>query len=826
VKLTLLAFAVLLLAAAAGAVELPLDKSSWQVPRWATNVSVVQDDGRPAFKLVTSRRDGGQQIRYPVIFPADVARIVFDGRMKTENVAGGVAPIEKARAQIGFLNIDGDHIGDWPKTTDCDGTTSWTPFHQDLVCPPGTRAVEVMIGMFYCTGTACFADLRVQGFDADGREMEPTPTHPQIHTDTSGWIVLSDDAEDTSRPLVVDFSPYLPAPAGQFGFVTNKDGHFAFENGRRVRFWGTGYVKNWCPPKDQAPAIAGAWARAGINLIRLHGMDAQNPKDTIFDITSDRTDRLDAAKLDRLDYLIAQCKQRGVYIDLNLLTKRRYTAAEGVSDFDRLPQGGKAASMFDRRLIELQKDYDRLILEHVNPYTRLAYKDDPVIAMLEIINETSLLDLAFSGGLPASYEESLNDQFVAWCQQQNIERPKEHYRVLAKTRNELAARFAETVEKRYFDEQYAFLRNDLKVRVPISGTQTDATLGERRAQFGLNLFDRHAYWDHPAGGWDPFSTFINKPMVKVVSKWNVFDYLLGQRVMGKPFMVSEWNFAWPNDYITEGPLLMAAYAGYNDWDAAMIFGTGGLSWAPAMSDTFGHENKPHVMLPLMASALSFYRGDVRPGPVTAVNVGRLPANTNLVRGVFSREELFTRQCVLTDDDAKATRPATRPSSDLPNAYRTADGQIDWTSSGRFVLNTPHTQAVLGFVANQPTATKDLSVTIGNPFGQVIVTSLTDQPIANSPRLLITATARAENDGQAFRPFRKSLTLLGRAPILLEPVKATIKFNRGGAKPAVYALDRFGRRTDRQLAANPVDNGWMIDLGTQSAGWFEVFIAPQ
>lgn len=820
---------VLLYASVAMAgITLPIDKTLWQLPRWATNVTVVREEGKPVFKFVTSRRDGAQQIRRPILYPVDVARVVFEGRMKTESVAGGVAPIEKSRAQLNFCDVNGEHIGDWPKTIDRDGTTDWADFRQELTCPPNTRVVEVMLGMFYCTGTAWFGDVRLQAFDVSGKEIEATPTPMSVRTDTTGWVPLSTEAEDVSRPLVVDFAPYMPAPAGKFGFVTVKDGHFAFENGQRVRFWGTGDVTNWCPPKERAPAMAEGWARGGINLIRLHGMDAYDAKNTIFDVTSSKTDRLDPAKLDRLDFLLAECKKRGVYVNLNLLTKRKYTKDDGVRDFERLPQGGKAASMFDPRLIELQKDYDRLILEHVNPYTGLAYKDDPAIAMLEIVNESSVLDLNFSGGLPASYEDDLNKLFRAWCGERGIELPTEHYRVLVKAKDGRVAQFAENIEKKYFDDQYAFLKNELKVRIPICGTSTDGTMGERRAQFGLDMFDRHAYWDHPSGGWDPFSIFMNKPMVKIVSKWNVFDYLLGQRVMGKPFIVSEWNFAWPNDYVTEGPLLVGAYAGFNDWDSAMIFGTAGMKWADAMSDTFNHESKPHVMMPLMAMAMSFYRGDVTSGPITAVNAFDYPAGTSLVRQAFSREELLTRQCVLTDSDEKATKPAVKASADIPTHFRTADGQIDWTMAGKFVLDTPRTQAVLGFTEGQLIETKDLAVTMRNPFAQVIVTSLSSDPINAAPRLLITATARAENTDQEFRVFRKGIAKIGKGPILMEPVRATLEIRRQPttAEPAVYVVDRFGRRTDRTIPmVQKRDGMWSIDLGDQSAGWLEVSFEP-
>jgi len=90
--------------------------------------------------------------------------------------------------------------------------------------------------------------------------------------------------------------------------------------------------------------------------------------------------------------VIAALKKNGIYINLNLLTKRSFTAKDEVREYEKLHEGGKAAAMFNRRLIELQKEYARLILTHRNPYTNLMYKDDPAIALIEIINESHLFD--------------------------------------------------------------------------------------------------------------------------------------------------------------------------------------------------------------------------------------------------------------------------------------------------------------------------------------------------------------------------------------------------------------------------------------------------
>lgn len=47
--------------------------------------------------------------------------------------------------------------------------------------------------------------------------------------------------------------------------------------------------------------------------------------------------------------------------------------------------------MINERLIELQKDYARKLLLHVNPYTGLALADDPAVITVQINNEESAI---------------------------------------------------------------------------------------------------------------------------------------------------------------------------------------------------------------------------------------------------------------------------------------------------------------------------------------------------------------------------------------------------------------------------------------------------
>ena len=169
----------------------------------------------------------------------------------------------------------------------------------------------------------------------------------------------------------VDVSFLLDAPAGKHGFIQVKDGHLATGDGQRIRFWGVN-ITDWSkgsqqiPPKADAALWAATLARFGVNCVRFQFLDLLTPRGLI-DASRADTQAFDADALDREDYFIAELEKRGIYIDFNLLVGRPFKAGDGVQDAQLLREGAKGTSLFDKRMIELQKDYAKELLGHLNP---------------------------------------------------------------------------------------------------------------------------------------------------------------------------------------------------------------------------------------------------------------------------------------------------------------------------------------------------------------------------------------------------------------------------------------------------------------------------
>jgi hypothetical protein len=93
--------------------------------------------------------------------------------------------------------------------------------------------------------------------------------------------------------------------------------------------------------------------------------------------------------LDLADYLIAKARERGIYILFNPI--HTYNAGWPDALGDSFPgfaaQIEKSRLGTDRAAIAAQVNYLKQILNHVNPYTRTALKDEPAILFIEMINE-------------------------------------------------------------------------------------------------------------------------------------------------------------------------------------------------------------------------------------------------------------------------------------------------------------------------------------------------------------------------------------------------------------------------------------------------------
>ncbi len=143
--------------------------------------------------------------------------------------------------------------------------------------------------------------------------------------------------------------------------------------------------------------VAAHLARFGINCVRFHFLDS-GWSASLFVRGRDDTRALDPKQLDTLDYFVAELKKRGIYTDLNLNVGRVYRKGDGVRDYEYLGMA-KVVNYFDEQVQMLHKEYARQLLTHRNPYTGAEYRYEPAVAIVELVNENSIVEAWFSDRL-------------------------------------------------------------------------------------------------------------------------------------------------------------------------------------------------------------------------------------------------------------------------------------------------------------------------------------------------------------------------------------------------------------------------------------------
>jgi len=155
------------------------------------------------------------------------------------------------------------------------------------------------------------------------------------------------------------------------------------------------------------------------------------------------------------------------------------------------------------------------------------------------------------------------------------------------------------------------------------------------------------------------------------------------------------------------------------------------------------------------------------------------------------------------------------------AITAATGQLVWDTAGQgcFTVNTAGTKAVVGFAEGRSFALGDVTIAVSSPYVSIFLTALEKgATLATAKSALVCAVARNANTGFKYFAIDAQTIDNGKGPILLEPVKATLKI-AGRKVTAVRVLDHDGRRTDRAL---PVEGGrFTIDGAKDQALYYEV-----
>jgi len=652
------------------------------------------------------------------------------------------------------------------------------------------------------------------------------------------------------------------APAGKDGFIRVENGHFAKPDGQRIRFWGV-HLTDWSPgsiglpPKEDTPMWARTLARYGVNIVRLHFLDKWAPTG-IIDGSKNDTRSFDAGQLDRLDFLVSELKKNGIYLDLNLNVGRAYKERDGVADAARL-QWAKGLTLYDKRLIELEKEYARNLLTHLNPYTGTEYRNEPAIAIVEMLNENGI----GQGFKPPTqfYADELDRIYNDWLKAHLTAEQLQKLRAEAgvgpdaliprlssdaratapKDRYETEVRFFMDLENNFYQDMKTYLR-DLGVKQPLIGTADHAHSGPPWAMLTslakLDVVDGHIYWNQYVGVGDV--PMVNDPLDSTIVQ------LSRTAVAGKPFTVSETNHPFPNEYASEGIPIMAAYAGFQDWDMVILYTfepKKDAGWKPYVGDPYDISLDPVRMTEMAAGALMFRQFDVKPAKETVertysmeqvLDAGLLPSGLR----PGSDQPYFTPGFPLAlplEHEVRIQRfdgsPTAHFATPAGPPYVSDTGELKWyTSDAKTWLVTVETdrcQALIGFVMANRKSVRNLTADISNHFATIILTSMDEKPLARSHKMLLNTGSRVANTGEKWNDAHSGLVHGGQgySPTLIEPVTGTVTLRglEGAESVCAEALDGSGKPVGDPIVGRKTAAGWEIAIGNPVTTWYVVTV---
>ena len=681
---------------------------------------------------------------------------------------------------------------------------------------------------------------------------------------TAARRVISYTLPWDDAPVDLSFIFEGEKPAGRHGFLQAKGEQFIFEDGTVARFWGTNFnsAANF-PTHAYSEKVARRLAKFGVNLVRFHQMDGDYSTPNIFQFTKgqrkDDTQQLDPRSLERLDYLIHCLKQEGIYVYMDLLTYRRFKSGDGVAAADQLKDQARPYTIFDPRMIELQQKYNEQIWTHVNPYTGLAYKDDPAIVLTSITNENDVFAQGLTTHMIEPYRSQLDTRYQTWAKERGLPLVQSPVNFAGDDENVIA--FLGEVQRAYYLAMMQHMRK-LGVRIPITGNNWalgGATL--LAALMVTDFTDAHTYWYDWVWKTNE-KKFNNRSVLGERDGW--FYWLSFCRVLHKPFIVSEWDHPWPNEFRAEGPMLMAAAAAFQGWSGAVIHtyrydcrenidqigapitsdSIGGVAFRGGVFDTF---NDPAKFGLFYHAALIMRRGDIRePDSATEIVIPNLlrdeaakvdPASITMphllppgkrvvateVPALLGAVELKKFGMRVPGEPARAPHqvpmdiPLVSPAA---TEIRSETGELYRNLAKKYAtIDTPRTKVAYGQVgAAGEIRLNGLTIHSRSDFAVIAISSLTDADTAHTNNLLLTAIGRADNTGAEYNSDHTIQFKTGHGPIQVEVIEATLELTTEIPMLQIRAINPAGLVIG-QIPVTYADGKAKFTIGATSASMY-------
>ncbi len=605
-------------------------------------------------------------------------------------------------------------------------------------------------------------------------DIGKTPSVNSLKLDYSKAFEFKIDWLHTNSAI---FDPIDIEPAGSHGYVGyNSEGNFEFEDGTPIRFWSIQLGDNRdFGDYDNIDGMCKKIRQMGFNMVKI-----TSPLDT------DGT----LEEWDLFDYMLKSCKDEGIYIYIQLNGGWPWDERKMLPDY------------WDIAHPDSQKSHITAIMNRVNPYTNISYKDDPQFVFSQITNEKSFHSewRRYSNGVwndsYGVYTDLITGHFQDWVvdkyptfnelqdawnesgadifyENESLDYPDniqivkfDDWEIFSNERFQDTTKFLAKLHKDYYEEFKDLLINEIGVKsliVPNNHYYGMAELETRQDEYFV--IDQHSYWNHsrqPTHGGEIMS---DVPQVKSPGK-NIVSYIALDSVEGMPMTVSESNYHIPGLYTQELPLFVSAYSSFQDWDQWTYF----IVHIRNMSDPY-FKHVPEALnswfdsgrMALMPAASRIFIDEyIAPGEkeieishtqevVNDYRRNRRTSDFNIPG--FTNEFVLTNRINIIDFNASSEKTIQEYYNEFDlteprSPYVTDTGELKLDSDrGYLALDAPKVQGFVGETQENIVELGGLKLNIapkGNNFSSVVLVPLDDKGLYDSERILLTATGRTES----------------------------------------------------------------------------------
>ena len=653
--------------------------------------------------------------------------------------------------------------------------------------------------------------------------LTATNRSPTVIRPGETWIPLS-YTKSVKPGSALDFSVFgfCDAPAGKYGWLVARDGHFEFEKrpGVSQRFYGVNLCFTACfPSPEQAEVLADRLVRLGYNTVRIHHYDQGLVEGTRGEV------KLNEANLAKLDALLAALMRRGVYITTDIYVSRRIDWKQIGLDRpgEMEKQLYKSLCAVHGPAMEDWKAFARAFLNHVNPHTGRRYADEPGLPLLSLINEGSV---AWRWGQLRELEP-FKAAWARWAADRKA-LARDDLRGLPDEPPEKmcadVAQFLADIEADMVKRMTAFLRNELKCRALL----TNQNCGPHYPPMQIardetyDYVDDHFYVDHPKflqRSWALPSQCENTNRIRTDSPPPAGTAFT--RLMNKPFTVTEYNFSGPGRYRGVGGIMTGVMAALQDWDgmwrfsyshnleAMMTDGKGNAGYFDIATDPLSQASD-------RASICLFLRRDLAPIAQTAT-IG-IPRRIPLTSGTGDRMKVPARTLApkwsaaawswrigtrVVDGETKEKdvigyEEAYGEDGAIPERLRTEarNAFVMDQKAGSFVLTTRQTCG--GFAESGTIDAGAIRFTLGGSPATVWVSALDQETVHASRRLLVSHLTDVQADGNTYADDECRILLKwgsSRALVRAGTAEIALRLSRPEAY-TVYSLAADGERLEK------------------------------